>query len=197
MKKIILIILILLNIPAWVWAFNLVTGSSMAVTGFSCSETPFFSYTTTDSYTLVGQDHYSNAYVGIQYQGSNTTLCQVDFDTAITGDISGISYIASVYDLDGSNNLSTLRGTSNTLSGASVTNGGFTSFTFSSAITLNTDDVVVVSRIDPTNESSTNILRINYTFNSNATLNFTVFSAAGANQLLLDRALAVRLYTGA
>lgn len=33
MKKIILIVLILLNIPAWVSAFNLVTGSSMAVTG--------------------------------------------------------------------------------------------------------------------------------------------------------------------
>lgn len=39
MKKIILIILILLNIPAWVWAFNLVTGSTHqgAVTGGSAT----------------------------------------------------------------------------------------------------------------------------------------------------------------
>jgi hypothetical protein len=162
----------------------------------TCSETPFFSYTTLDSYTLIGQDHYSNAYGGIQYEGDNTSLCQVDFYTAITGDISAISWIVSIYSLDESNNLDTLRGTSSTVAGSGITNGGWSSFNFESPVTLNTGDVVVISRSDdPQNESASNCLRMNYTYNANDTLNIAIFDASGASQVLLDRAVAVRLYT--
>lgn len=74
MKKIILIILILLNIPAWAWAFNLVTGSSMAVT--------------TPAATLIGywvmNDNAANTTV-LATVGKNSTLSGGNTETVQTG----------------------------------------------------------------------------------------------------------------
>jgi hypothetical protein len=56
MKKIILIILILLNIPAWVWAFNLVTGSAVTA---GPSKVAYDNFTDDDATTLA--DHTSDS----------------------------------------------------------------------------------------------------------------------------------------
>lgn len=161
--------------------------------GFACSASPDFTYSTLDSWTAIGYDHYVNAFFGAQWQGSNRTVCAVDFYLDEIGNVDALNYSARVYSLSGGN-LGSLIGTSGTVAGSSIV-AGWNKFSFSSGVTLNTDYVIIVGRTDPTNESTSNYIRGNYTFNSNADLNTVLFDSSGNVQSNLDRAIAIRLYS--
>jgi len=191
------LLIILMVMPVLVWANGGVfpCGSWGHGSGGTCSSTADFSYTSLDSYRSIGSDIYTDSYVGIKWQGTDRSVCRVDFYLQESGDISSLSFKASVYTINGDGDLDTLIGTSDTLAGSSITAAGWYTFTFSSELTLATNSVIVVSRTDPTNDDGTNKAQMNYTYNTSADTDFVYFTSTGDYVNALDRASAVRLYS--
>jgi len=88
-------------------------------------------------------------YIGAVWGGASQTICAVDFKFyPPAGDISGINYVAEVFDSSFNS-----KGLSPQVSGASLNNTVY-KFTFSPAINLISGDTVVVHRFDMSSNES-------------------------------------------
>lgn len=192
MKKILLVILILFIFYGSAYAV-IVGYSRVSQTTATCSITPSFSYTTLDSWATVGQDIFANAYKGVKWE-TVLNACSVEFYLQEIGDVDAIDYIARIYEIDGSTDLSTLIATSSIVSGALISStGDWQKFEFNAEYALN-GRVIVVSRSDETVSDAVNYLRLNTTFNASTDMNTVTFDSSGTNINDLDRATAIRIY---
>lgn len=169
MKKIILIILILLNIPAWVWAFNLVTGSSMAVSG-GCNGSTIQEYTSGNGYATMF--YYSGYYwyYGTFTAADTTPICTIEAEIYKVGSPTG-NITAYIYAVSSGAPTGSALATSSTVVDASTlpssSGGTYASWSIAFTPTASTHYAIVLYK--PSN-SNTNYVRwgVNVTISGEA-----------------------------
>ncbi len=110
----------------------------------------------------VGDTEDRNTYRGIYWTGPTKTVCAVEFELRIKGNISAINYDVTVWEVDVQNDLymSKLLAKSETVSGADIVNG-WNRFVFPTEVLLTTGKtVVVISRVDAGTRDGDNNIRV-------------------------------------
>lgn len=129
-----------------------------ATPAINCSNTPSVTYTAGTSVDIFVGYSDNRTSLGNQYSGvSSYNACSVGFYMKIgAGDISSKNYVVKVYSTVGNNgNLGTLKGTSSTVSGSIVTaSPSEVKFSFSPAVTITTNDVVLIVTSDNSRDAS-------------------------------------------
>jgi len=124
------------------------TGNTPPPTSFTCSSTPYASSptSTTSNVKIADTDaRYHEGLVVTSGQASHS-LCQADFYIrSIAGDISGKSYTVKVFDRSGTTLSASPKAESSAISGSTMSAHTWVVFSFPSPITVDSDDVVVLS----------------------------------------------------
>lgn len=95
----------------------------------------------------IGNDT-GHAFAGGVIQGGQSAInvCQIDvYVRSVVGDVSNKSYEARVYGVNGSYSLTTLKGSSSTVSGASLATGSWVTFSFPTSISMVDGDAWVIT----------------------------------------------------
>jgi len=162
MNKLIVIALVLI-VPCFCFADTNPYILGSGVESGACSDTPSAESNlgATDEIVLGYNDN--SMQVGSMYSGTSTfDVCEYTASLReVAGDVSSHSYIAYAYSTVGGagTNLDTLIGTSDTISGSTITSS-YTDilFTFSSSVTISQDDTIVIKKTGTSD--STNYIRV-------------------------------------
>ena len=119
----------------------------------------------------VGDSEDRNTYRGIYWTGPSKTICAVDVQLYVKGDISEINYLVTVWDVDIENDLSlsTLLASSMVVSGADIV-AGWNRFGFTYDVTLAAGKtVVLISREDAGVKDGVNRIQVLNGYDENDT----------------------------
>lgn len=121
--------------------------------------------TTDDNASTVGASSAQRYGGGLWAASSSGSVCKVRFKLTATGTISGLSYTVRIYSLSG-NNLNTLLGTSDVVTGVDAWSANNVDFTFASPVAVSSGTSYGVVITSGANDAA-NYISIRYQ-NSNA-----------------------------
>lgn len=174
--------------------FNGISLTQSTIRETNCGSTPFYSTATpaTNSYKTGSDSYY--AFSGGIWAGNNNTLCGIQFYiSAKVGNISSKNFTIKIFSTDANNNLQTLKGTSEIISGSTLNTGWTKTIHFSPSITIAAGDAIVFTEVNNALDSSNFIiLAENRTENGN--LNEGIWGSDLVNRRLWKRAVLIKLY---
>ena len=164
--------------------FKIVDPGGGGQNGGDCSSDPFYEVTGAGTDVFDATNYANRMYSGGVWQGATKTICQVDFLISSTvGNLDNKNYVAKIFSTSGSN-LGTEIGSSEPVSGAQSYEDDYTSFTFSTPVTLQSSYAIVLTAQNNTADSS------NFFYlESSSTASGSMYEATwrdNKNQLRLD-----------
>lgn len=126
---------------------------------------PTYNQTLGDGWAAVGNSEDRNTYRGLYWTGETKKICSVEIELGIQGNISGINYKVTVWNVDVQNDLlcSNLIATSDIVSGSSISSDSdkWITFDFNEEVTLTSGNtVVLLSRQDAGTKDSSNYVSV-------------------------------------
>lgn len=126
---------------------------------------PTYNQSFGDGWAAVGNSEDRNTYRGLYWTGETKRICSVDIELSIQGNISGIDYKVTVWNVDVQNDLlcTNLIATSDIVSGSSISldPDKWITFDFNEEVTLTSGkSVVVLSRADAGTKDSSNYVSV-------------------------------------
>jgi len=132
---------------------------------YACSETAYRSVTQSGTLKDSLADSYLRIFWGqvITAGEADRDICTVTWDISRTaGDTSSKTYVTEIWSLGGSNELDTLLGQSDTLTGFNSASTTRVTFTFSPAVTAAAGNAIILRRYNTTDGDASNYISVHY-----------------------------------